>query len=299
MKKGNTNKEEMTGVDGVESTPQNKKKSSKKKIILIIAACVLLLFSVVYCVNTQNKPEPKPKTYIDVSDKIYLGSTNKFETQEVAEALLTSKGIPYTVADAGTTSESYLAEVSAERISGSDVENGQGGYYVNNGETVVLKVFTYVEPQTPDPTPTPTVEPDNNGGTDIINSPGNADPTSTPPSTPDGASPSPSPSSSTPTPVPEPTPTPAPTASPSTYNWQQFLKDYEKWIDDYVAFMKKYQANPTDLSLLTDYLSYMEKLTEWSQRAGDAELELANNPEALKEYSETLARILLKLNDIN
>ena len=229
-----------------------------KKTILLLVTLSLILLTLTACGTS--------KTYVDVSDKIYLGYSNDFETQAVAEALLASKGVPYTVVDAGTTSRSYLAEVNAEYFYG---ENVQTGYYVNKDETVVLKVFTYVEPETPDPTPTPTDVPD----------PATPDVTATPDST-------------------DPTDTPAPTASASTYDWKEFLKDYEEWVDDYVALMKKYQANPTDLSLLNDYLAYMEKLVEWAEKIDEVELELADSPEALKEYLETLARILLKLSDI-
>jgi hypothetical protein len=54
---------------------------------------------------------------IDVSNMIYLGRSDYFENQEVAEAALTAKGIPYTVVEAGTKSTSSLAEVNAEYIS--------------------------------------------------------------------------------------------------------------------------------------------------------------------------------------
>ena len=39
----------------------------------------------------------------------------------------------------------------------------------------------------------------------------------------------------------------------------------EPFMNDYVDFMKKYQANPTDLSLITDYATYINKYNELSQ----------------------------------
>ena len=34
-------------------------------------------------------------------------------------------------------------------------------------------------------------------------------------------------------------------------------------MNEYVAFMKKYQANPTDLGLLADYADYMGKYADF------------------------------------
>lgn len=102
-------------------------------MIVVLFIAVMLLGTLAACGGTKDP---------DVSNKIYL-ETAYFETQEVAEALLTAKGIPYTVVDAGTTNGSKLAEVVAEHII---LKDGQSGYYVNKGETAVLKVFTY-EPE--------------------------------------------------------------------------------------------------------------------------------------------------------
>jgi len=93
----------------------------------------------------------------------------------------------------------------------------------------------------------------------------------------------------------EPKPTTPAKSSSSNYDWRQFLKDYEEWVDSYVILLNKYMANPLNLSILTDYLEQMEKLVEWSEKADQIEIDLANDPGALKEYLETLTRILLKL----
>jgi len=117
-----------------------------------------------------------------------------------------------------------------------------------------------------------------------------------------------------PEPTPEPTPTPEPqdedenqdgdestenTETPAVldYDWKQFLKDYEKWIDDYIAFLKKYEEDPTNLSLMTEALDLMIKAGEWAERAEEIEVDLENDPAALKEYNEVLSRILKKLTD--
>ena len=46
---------------------------------------------------------------------------------------------------------------------------------------------------------------------------------------------------------------------------KEAMENYESFMNDYVDFMKKYKANPTDLSLITDYATYISKYNELSQ----------------------------------
>ncbi len=89
------------------------------------------------------------------------------------------------------------------------------------------------------------------------------------------------------------TSTPANTEN-SNEEWRQFLKDYENWVDDYIAIVKKYKDNPTDMSILSDYTETVADLAEWSSRADEIELELEDTEAAL-EYSQELLRIAAKL----
>lgn len=45
-----------------------------------------------------------------------------------------------------------------------------------------------------------------------------------------------------------------------------FLDSYEKFVDEYVDFMKKYMANPTDLSLLGEYTDMMTELSDFETK---------------------------------
>lgn len=76
--------------------------------------------------------------------------------------------------------------------------------------------------------------------------------------------------------------------------WKQFLKDYEAWVDDYIAIVKKYKNNPTDMSILSDYTEMVSEMAEWSEKADEIELELEDTDEAL-EYSKEVLRIAGKL----
>ena len=78
--------------------------------------------------------------------------------------------------------------------------------------------------------------------------------------------------------------------------WKDFLKEYEAWVDDYITFMNKYKANPTDLSLLSDYAKLSAKAIEWSTKAEQMQTELSGDD--LNEYIQTMARISQKLSAI-
>ena len=89
-----------------------------------------------------------------------------------------------------------------------------------------------------------------------------------------------------------------PTDAQETSNseWKEFLRQYEEWVDDYVELVKKYTNNPTDLSILSDYMESMQKMIEWSDQADKIESDLSGDD--LKEYLDTISRIIEKLSTI-
>ena len=72
------------------------------------------------------------------------------------------------------------------------------------------------------------------------------------------------------------------------------MDSYEKFMDEYVAFMKKYKDNPTDLSLLSDYADYMSKYADFVEDFEDWENEDLNAAE-LAYYVDVQARVSKKL----
>ena len=106
------------------------------------------------------------------------------------------------------------------------------------------------------------------------------------------------------TPAPAPAPAPVaqepaapepdePTGSSSNAEWRQFLKDYEAWVDDYVALMKKYNDDPENLELMNESLALAMDALEWANRADELEDDIPL--EELSEYLETISRIIQKL----
>ncbi len=88
------------------------------------------------------------------------------------------------------------------------------------------------------------------------------------------------------------------TESPANVEWREWLAEYEAWVDSYIELSEKYTENPTDATIMTEYLDALGKLAEWSIEADEVEIELENDPQALSEYLETLSRITQKLSQI-
>lgn len=82
----------------------------------------------------------------------------------------------------------------------------------------------------------------------------------------------------------------------SSENWRKALKDYEAYVDKYVAFMKQYNANPDDPNLVKQYSEMLSKLNDYSDSIQKVKGDLSKDD--LAEYNKTLARITQKLSSI-
>lgn len=72
------------------------------------------------------------------------------------------------------------------------------------------------------------------------------------------------------------------------------LDSYEAFIDEYIAFLQKYQQNPNDVSLLTDYTDYMTKYTELTEKIENLDKDNLNEAE-MQYYTEVITRVSQKL----
>jgi hypothetical protein len=72
--------------------------------------------------------------------------------------------------------------------------------------------------------------------------------------------------------------------SSSLGDCDEFLEGYEKFMDEYIAIIKKMQKNPDDMSVMTDYTSMMTEATEWTEKTADcaADAEFASKFAAIQ-----------------
>ena len=72
------------------------------------------------------------------------------------------------------------------------------------------------------------------------------------------------------------------------------MDSYEEFFDEYIVFMNKYKDNPTDMGLLKDYATYMEKYTKAMEDFEKWENEDLNAAETAY-YLEVQTRVSKKL----
>ena len=58
-------------------------------------------------------------------------------------------------------------------------------------------------------------------------------------------------------------------SSSSNVDCEQFVTDYEEFVNDYIRVLKKYKANPSDTSILTEYTELAQKAAEMQSQASD------------------------------
>jgi hypothetical protein len=80
-------------------------------------------------------------------------------------------------------------------------------------------------------------------------------------------------------------------------DFKDAMDSYEAFIDEYVAFMKKYSDNPSDVGLLADYTKYMSKYADMVEKFDKWESEDLSDAE-LAYYIDVQARVSEKLLEI-
>lgn len=76
------------------------------------------------------------------------------------------------------------------------------------------------------------------------------------------------------------------------------MDSYETFMTDYVDFMKKFEEDPSDLSVLADYADYMSKYAEFVEDFEAWDEEEMNNAE-MAYYIDVQARVSKKLLEIS
>ena len=76
------------------------------------------------------------------------------------------------------------------------------------------------------------------------------------------------------------------------------MDSYEAFYDEYCDFMKKYKANPTDMTLLGEYTNMVSKLADMDAKF-NAWDEGTMNAAELKYYAEVTNRVAQKLLEVS
>lgn len=116
------------------------------------------------------------------------------------------------------------------------------------------------------------------------------------------------PKEETPTPAPSithaqtatPKKTPAATAKPNGMDpdFKAAMDHYEQFVDEYVSFMKKYEQNPEDMSLLVEYADLMREYATLTEAFEQWEEKDLTATEAAY-YIEVIARVSEKMLEVN
>jgi NADH dehydrogenase/NADH:ubiquinone oxidoreductase subunit G len=80
-------------------------------------------------------------------------------------------------------------------------------------------------------------------------------------------------------------------------NWKKALNEYESFVDEYVAFMKKAKANPNDPAVLEKYESIVERWEQMEDLMFDLESELEDSlsEKDFEKFSKRYAKITEKM----
>ena len=81
-------------------------------------------------------------------------------------------------------------------------------------------------------------------------------------------------------------------------NFKDMMDSYEKFIDEYIAFMKKYQNSSDTSAMLNDYTKYMQKFTDFTSKI-DAVDESNLSAADYNYYIEVTTRVNKKLATID
>jgi hypothetical protein len=72
--------------------------------------------------------------------------------------------------------------------------------------------------------------------------------------------------------------------------WDELLDEYDAYMEDYVAVMKKAQADPTDMSILTESQELAQKGMKWAEKMTDAAAQLT--PEQAARYQKIAGKAM-------
>lgn len=81
-------------------------------------------------------------------------------------------------------------------------------------------------------------------------------------------------------------------------NCEEFVDQYEAWMDDYLGLMEKYQKNPMDAALSAEYLKVSQEAIGWMSQWNGPLITCAGQEKYEKRFDEITARADKKMEEL-
>lgn len=78
----------------------------------------------------------------------------------------------------------------------------------------------------------------------------------------------------------------------------EFIDNYEKWMDDYLVLLEKYMKSPMDQELANNYMKLAQEATTWSQQWVNGFAMCAANEKYEKRFTEISEKAEKKLKEL-
>ncbi len=78
----------------------------------------------------------------------------------------------------------------------------------------------------------------------------------------------------------------------------EFIDQYEKWMDDYIKMIDKYMKNPTDATLLNEYMKLAQEGSNWMTQWNSKLYYCASKEKYQKRFDEITENAEKKLKEL-
>ncbi len=78
----------------------------------------------------------------------------------------------------------------------------------------------------------------------------------------------------------------------------EFIDQYEKWMDDYIKMIDKYMKNPTDATLLNEYMKLAQEGSNWMTQWNSKLYYCASKEKYQKRFNEITEKAEKKLKEL-
>lgn len=78
----------------------------------------------------------------------------------------------------------------------------------------------------------------------------------------------------------------------------EYVDQYEKWMDNYLVLIEKFHKNPTDQEVLQQFLKIQTEALEWANQWQSEMMLCAGNETYEKRFNEISERAEKKLNEL-